>query len=161
MEPSEERMIVERCLPAHLMFLMAEECRKAGFELRSDVMQHLNVAAVSPLARLDMLSVVRLARRTDEVARSLLNELSPDDPRHGLYVCAMFCLKLVDEELLSDRTNQAVLVSLLLLDDIRDDSPDVDGQGVVWRLTEQQWQREAGKLLTRAMLQNLYLRRCN
>jgi hypothetical protein len=103
------------------------------------------------------LSVARLARRVDDVARSLLHDLSPDDPRHGLYCCAMFILKLVDEHRLDDRQNQAVLVALLLMDDVRDDRKDAGGQEPVWRLEERQWKEEAGRLLFRAMMQGLYL----
>ena len=53
-------------------------------------------------ALLDPFSVSRLARRVDDVARALLEDLSPDDPRHGLYCCAMFVLLLVDEGRLFD-----------------------------------------------------------
>lgn len=154
---AQELKVVERCVPAHMLFLMMEECQKIGYELRSDVMHHLNVASVTPLAGLDTLSVARLARRVDDVARSLLHDLSPDDPRHGLYCCAMFILKLVDEHRLDDRQNQAVLVALLLMDDVRDDRKDAGGQEPVWRLEERQWKEEAGRLLFRAMMQGLYL----
>ena len=148
---------VEQALPAHLMFLMMEQVQKLGLELRADVLQHLNRAAIAPLARLDELSVARVARRIDDAARTLLHDLSPDDPRHGLYCCAMFCMTLVDEGRITDVRNQAVLVAMLLLDDIRDDSKDVLGAGVVWRLQEGQWRKEAQRLLNRALLMGLYV----
>ena len=149
-------MTVEACLPALMLFLMMEQCRKIGLELRADVMDHLNRATIAPLAKLDELSVARVARRVDESARTLLHDLSPDDPRHGLYCCAMFCMTLVDEGRFVDVQNQAVLVAMLLLDDIKDDSKDVRGDGVVWRLQEHSWKTEAGKLLQRAILMGLY-----
>ena len=148
---------VEQALPAHMMFLMMEQVQRLGLELRADVLLHLNRAAIAPLARLDELSVARVARRIDDSAKTLLHDLSPDDPRHGLYCCAMFCLTLVDEGRILDVRNQAVLVAMLLLDDIRDDSKDVLGAGVVWRLQEGQWKKEARKLLGRAILMGFYV----
>ena len=70
----------------------------------------------------------------------------------------MFVMKLVDEGRFPDVRNQAVLVSMLLLEDVRDERKDVDGQGVVWRLQEAKWQEEAGKILNRAILMGLYAR---
>ena len=153
-----DKTIVETAVPAHMLALMVEECGKIGLELRSDVLMHLNRAAAAPLARLDAFSISRLAQRIDDVATALLRELNPDDPRHGLYCCVMFVMKLVDEGRFPDVRNQAVLVSMLLLEDVRDERKDVDGQGVVWRLQEAKWQEEAGKMLNRAILMGLYER---
>lgn len=149
--------ITERSLPAHMLFLMMEQCQKIGLELRADVMQHLNVASIAPLSQLDTLSVVRIAKRVDEAARSLLNDLSPDDPREGMYCCATFILTLVAEGRLEDKGNQAVLVALMLLDDVKDRKPDVTGQEAVWRVNEARWGAEAKKLLHRANLLGFYL----
>ncbi|MCL4743860.1 MAG: hypothetical protein KJZ83_00445 [Burkholderiaceae bacterium] len=148
--------IIEQCLPAHMLFLMMEECKKAGFELRADVMHHLNLAAVAPLSQIDMLSIARLSKRVDEAATALLRDLSPDDPRHGLYCCAQFILTLVDEGRWLDARNQAVLVALLLMDDVKDDRKDVKGEGAVWRLEERKWQKAARKILRRAMTLGFY-----
>ena len=119
--------IVQRAVPAHMLCLMVEQCTKNGFELRPDVLYKLNLAAAAPMAGCDMLSVARLARRVDEVATTLLHDLSPDDARHGLYCCAMFVLTLVEEGRMADKTNQAVLISLLLLDDVADERKDSKG----------------------------------
>ena len=149
--------IVELALPAHMLFLMMEECQKAGLELRADVMHYLNMAAVKPLAKCDQLSVSRLARRIDDCSRTLLNNLSPDDPRHGLYVCANFALLLVSEGRIEEKDNMAVLVSLLLMDDVKDDRKDEAGNEVVWRFEEKKWIDEAKRLLSSAFLMGLYL----
>ena len=151
-----DQKIVETALPAHLMFLMMEECQKIGLELRADTMHHLNNAAAAPLAQLDTFSVARLAKKIDDIARSLLNDLSPDDPRHGLYCCAMFTLMLVDEGWLQDKGNMAVLVALALLDDIRNDMADVDGRSAVWHLEEHKWRKAAGSMHVRAALQGVF-----
>ena len=153
-----DHTVVETAVPAHMLVLMLNACRDKGIEARPDVLRHLNVAAVSPLTKCDQLSVARLARRIDDVATTLLRDLNPDDPRHGLYSCAMFCMKLVDEGRFPDVRNQAVLVSMLLLDDIKDDRPDVNGLSVVWKLEEARWASEADKLISRANLMGLYLK---
>ena len=153
-----DQEIVERCLPAHMLFLMIEECRKIGLELRADVARQLNVSAIAPLARVDSLSVARLARRVDDDARALLRDLSPDDPRDGLYCCATFVLTLVDEGRLADKDNMAVLVALLLLQDVKEDRPDEDGAEAVWRVQEARWAEEAKKLLRRVVLLGYYAR---
>lgn len=149
--------VLETTVPAHMVLLMLEACGKQGYEARLDVLGHLSRAVAAPMMGRDGLSISRLARRTDELARSLLNDLSPDDPREGLYVCATFILTLIEEFRWHDKTNQAVLVSMLLLEDVRDDSKDVDGQGSVWRLQEAKWQTLAKDILRRANLQGMYL----
>jgi hypothetical protein len=151
-----DRQLVERCLPAHMMVLMMEECQKIGLEMRPDVLHRLNVASIAPLAKSDAFTVARLAMRVDDAARTLLNDLSPDDPRHGLYSCAMFAITLVDEGRIADVKNMAVLVALMLMDDLKDDAPDEQGQGVVWRLQEQKLKQEAKKLLGRCALMGLF-----
>lgn len=151
--------VIEQALPAHMLFLMMEECQRKGIEMRSDAMHKLNLAAVTPLAKLDTLAVSRVARRVDDAARSILRDLSPDDPLHGLYCCAMFCLVLVDEGYWRDANNQAVLVSLLLMSDAEDDSKDVDGQEPVTKLRTQVWKQEAKKMLTRAVFLGFYHRK--
>lgn len=158
---AQEQTAIELALPAHMMFLMMEECQKMGIEMRADVAHKLNVASVSPLSQLDTLSVRRTAKRIDEVARSLLHDLSPDDPRDGLYCCVQLVLKLVDEGRLTDPQNMAVLVALLLMDDIKDDRT-VAGDEPVWRLAEARWREKSGRMLHRAILQGFYtLRLCN
>lgn len=154
--------VVETALPAHLMFLMAEECARKGLILREDVQHKLNVASAAPLSQLDTLSVVRVAKEIDKVARDLLHDLSPDDPRDGLYCCVQFCLKLVDEGRLNDPQNVAVLVALLLMDDIKDDKRDEAGNEVVWRMDEKRWKDAAGRMMMRAVLQGYFaLPPCN
>jgi len=154
---ADDLTIVEQALPSQMLMMMIEEVQKAGFEVRADVMMHLQNAVAAPLSRLDTFSVSRIAKRVDEASRAILHDLSPDDPRRGLYSCATFILLLVDEGRFFDVRNQAVLVSLLLLEDVKDEKKDVDGQEAVWRVEEKQWQQDAKKMLRRANLQGYYL----
>ena len=106
---------IKRALPAHLLFLTAEQMVQRGWKLRQDVFMHLNRAAAAALAGLDALSVSLAAKEVDELARALLRDLSLDDPRDELLACAYFTLQLVSEKLFDDADNQAVLVSLMLM----------------------------------------------
>ena len=38
-----DTQVIERCVPAHMLVLMLDEAKKAGFEIRADVMHHLNM----------------------------------------------------------------------------------------------------------------------
>jgi hypothetical protein len=150
--------VVELALPAYMMAYMVEATQKSGFILRADVIAHLGRAAVLPLTRIAEASVSLMARKITDAAAELLRELNPDDPRHGLYCLTMFVLMLVDEELFPDPRNQAVLVALLLLDDVKNDKPDVNGELPVWKLDEILWKTEAKKMLRRANLLGLYIK---
>lgn len=156
--PALERQATELSLPAHMLILAIELCQKAGFDLRMDVIHHLNMASARPLAQLNMFSVARVASRVEESARSLMRGLASSDPRHVLYVCAMFPLLLVDEGLLNDPKNQATLVALLIMEDVKNDEPDVAGQRPLWQVNQSLWRKEAGQMLIRAKLLGMYTR---
>lgn len=144
--------IVEECVPAHMMVLAIQKCMEKGIECREDVMRFLNVAAVAPLARLDTATISVLAKRTDDLATNLLRELNADEPEHALYVSAMFVMLLVDEGRIKDPRSQAVLTSLLLLNDLRDDTKDEAGNEPIWPFQETRLREDAKKLLMRANL---------
>lgn len=149
--------ILEQIVPPLMLFLMLEQAERAGFEARADVLPKLNNASVAPLSRLDTFSVARLAKRADEIARSLLHDLSPKSALDGVYCCTQFILTLIDEGKWNDPRNMAVLVSLLIMDDVKDDRPDENGNLPVWRVEEPKWIAAAKKMLHRANLLGLYL----
>lgn len=145
-----ERARVELAVPAHMLVLMSQEVGKRGWSLRADVVHYLNNASVVPLQGLDQLSVARVARRVDDVSRALLHALSPDEPVRGLLSVAYFVLKLVDEGLFDDPKNQAVLASLLVVEEAKHE--------LEWRFNGQRLQVEAENLLLKARLMGLYFR---
>jgi hypothetical protein len=116
------------------------------------------MAAVAPLAHFDMFSVARLARLIDETATDFLKELGFDDPRDGLYACAMLNMLLVDEGRILDKGNQAVLVSMLLLDDVKDDKPDENGETAPWHVREKAWKLMTKRMLKKAEQMGLFFR---
>lgn len=157
--PLNEAQIVERTVPPHLLGLMLEQVIKAGYDVRTDVLVHLNRASVAPLASrpLDGYTIARLAQKTETIATGMLKKLSPDNPLDGLYTVCMFSLVLVDEGLLDDKQNQAVLISLLLIEDCKDDRKDINGLDPVWHADEARWKAKARDMLLNAQLQGLYL----
>src|SRR5262245_24255998 len=120
--PLKERVLVEHCLPAHQFALMAEHGAREGWELRADIVRYLNNAAVAPLKGLAPGDVQRVARQVDELAHALMRDTSLNDPRYGFMCCSLFTLRLVDEKLFPDARNQAVLVSLLMVEEAKVDS---------------------------------------
>jgi hypothetical protein len=146
-------------VPPLMLFLMLEQAKLAGMEVRADVLHRLNVASVAPLSRLDTLGVARIAKRADETARSLLHELSPDRPEFGVYCCAQFILTLIDEGRWTDPKNMAVLTALLLMDDVKDDLPDVHGMMPVSKVDLPKWEAAAKSILFRATVMGLYTMR--
>ena len=148
-------VLIRRCLPAHMMYLMMEEASKTGWTMRADMLHRLSNAAGAPLARLDPMDVSRLAKRIDDHAGALLRDLSSNDSVEGLFTCAMFAMVLVDEGYLQDRQNMAVLVALLLLDDAKSDSPDVEGVRPEYAIKHTLWMAGAKKMLGRAVFMGI------
>lgn len=146
-----EKSLVETGLPAHLMFLLTEECVKKGWEFRPDIPHKLNVAAIEHLEKCDELTIARVAKKTDDLARTMLRDLNQDDPVDALHTCAMFCLKLVDEGLYAAVRNMSIVVSLMLITHLRDDSDAAE-----YAVKETTMKAGADKLLTKASLLGYY-----
>ena len=64
---------------------------------------------------------------------------------------------LADEGRIEDKTNMSVLVAMLLMDDVKDDRPDKQGELAPWRLDEMRWKEKAKKLIRLANLMGLYI----
>jgi hypothetical protein len=147
-----EREAIAYAVPAHMLTLAFFECREKGWELRMDVIDKLDKSCGVPLAGFDVLSISRLAKQIDELGTGLLHDLSPDDPVDALHTVAMFVLTLVDQGLLRDVTAIVVVVSLLLMEDIKVGNSD-------WPFKERFLRQQAKKLLHKANLRGLYTRR--
>ena len=161
----QETDTLEKTVPAHLIQLAIEECVRQGYEFRSDIQMRLdqNIAAkVSKYA--DGWQLKRIARRIDDTASACLRRLNADDAKEMLYCAAMFSLVLVDEGLLDDPANIAVLVALLLMEDAKDENKDEQGNQPLYALAEARWRSKAKEMLVTAHLSGLYLKRhklCN
>lgn len=154
--PPAHRNMLERAIPAYMMLLMLDRCKAEGFEGRADLRHHLNVASVAPLSQTNGQGIAFMAREVERVSELLTKDLGTDTALEGLYVCAAFALLLVDEGRLADKDNQAVLCALLLLDDAKDETPDVNGERPVWAIKSRQLEDAAGKLIIRANLLGFY-----
>jgi len=149
----EEKALIEQCLPGHMMHLMSRGVVAAGYQLRPDILQKLNVSSAAPLAALssDLEAVKRCAKEIEAIGTKLLWDLSPDDPVHGLYACAVFCLLLVEERRLADAQNMAVLVAMVLMDDLKS-----EGFTESYHYKEKILEAEAHKLITKAVKAGYY-----
>jgi hypothetical protein len=122
--------LIEKGLPAHLLYLACEDLQKKGWEMRSDVLHHLNLAARAALAKQDPMTVQRCAKAIDEAAQEMLHGASPDDPRDAVLACCSWLLHLVEEGLFPDTGNSAVLAALHVMEDAREDP--AWGMNAVW-----------------------------
>jgi len=137
--------------PAHMLFLMFEQCIAKGWTLRADVLHKLNMSAGAPLAGFDALSISRLAKVIDTHATALLHDLNPDDPVDGLHSVAMFVLILIDEGLLKDARAIVVIVALMLMEDVKDNEE--------WPFKEKFLRQQGKKILFKANRRGLYRNR--
>jgi hypothetical protein len=150
LEPAKDHEIVERALPAHLLYLVAETLRnRREYDLRADVLHYLNLASAAPFVGLDEFSTHRLARRIDAVAAAVLCRLRHSDLRGGLLTLAHLVLQMVDEGLYPDPDDQAVKVALLIAADARE-NPE-------WAASECAARAAAGDLLHQLNLHGLFL----
>lgn len=145
------KSVAEMALPAYMLWLMARSVCAAGYVFRADMAKKLDMASAAPLVALHPVARQGVARRVDDAARKLLYFLSPDDPVHGLYCCAMFVLKLVDEGYLHDPENMAVLCAMLLMDDLK-----LEGGVEKYTMKEHLLATAASDLLARAQKLGLY-----
>ena len=157
-EEEQDRMLlelscVETAVPAQMLWLMAASVVSKGYVLREDMRTQLNNAAAVPLAALgtDFVAIQRAASRVEDNAQKLLFKLSPDNPVHGLYAVAAFCLKIVEEGYFSDATNMSVLCSLALYDELKE-----HGGVESYTFKERILAAEADKLLKEAQALGLY-----
>lgn len=140
---------VELALPSHLLVITMAHAEQKGWELRPDMLMRLNRSAAVPLVGLDHFSVARLAKRVDDAAKGIVFGLMNEHPCHPLAVAAQFICLLVAEGLFPDPRNQAVLASLLLLEDLKH-------EGAEYHYQEKLLMKEAKSWLLRANLQGLY-----
>jgi hypothetical protein len=155
----QEQHAVELALPAHMLFLILEEASRRGIEMREDLRHRLDVAAATPLQGLDDLSVSRVAKKTDDAANSLIRLLKTGDVREAMYQLAMFPVVLVDEGyfgVAKDQGNMATLIGLLLIEDAKDEKPDVNGYAPIWEIKEAALKKAARDILRNAQLLGYY-----
>lgn len=128
----QDRRTVEQCLPSFMMFHVAESMKvNLGFELRPDVILALNVGGAAPLAKLDQMTKLRLAKRVEMDGITILKASDGDDDLRGLLIaCSMFITKLVDEGLFPDPQNSSVLTGLMLLEEAKE-APELWGDNLL------------------------------
>lgn len=151
--PYQEKMDVEQAVLGHLLFLSMEKVERMGYEFRSDITNYVNQSAVAPLSKYPPAQISVMAKRVDDMAVGMLRDLNPDNDMTSLFAVVRFILKLVDEGYAIEPRSQPVLVSLMLMDDIKDDKIGP----AVWKMEERKWDDLAGTMLIRAKLLGNFL----
>jgi hypothetical protein len=144
-----EQAALDLALPSHMLWLCADLLRADGWRLREDIFLLLSQAAGAALKGLNKWEVWRTSVKIEEVGIGVIRDMSFDDPRDGLVSCAALTLKLVDEKLFADSGNQAVLVSLLIMNDAQDSGSEMP-------FHQEVLSRNVGTMLFRLRMYNCY-----
>lgn len=140
--------ILRRTVPCYIMQLACKELRKQGEQIRPDMEHNLEVGSVSPMQGLDVLSVSRLAKRTDEIAMSILKDVSPDNAHDLLLAASYLMARLVEEGHIEDVQSQAVLIAMALIEEAQEEPEH-------WNYNDKKVARLANAMLTRCMINGL------
>ncbi len=153
--PMLEAATMERTLPIFLLWSTMDVAnRKYDAEFREDVFEAVKRAAAVPFTKMDQLGANYILSRLESLSPKLIYNMGDAKISGILLAVCHFILKLVDEGLYHDPTDQAVLTALALADDARD-NPDWDGANEVVA------QAQAGIVLDRCRLMGLYNNQCH
>lgn len=150
---AQEQRQLEEALIGHLLFIAMEEVEKIGYEFRLDIRHYVNQASIVPLSKMPPAILALNAKKVDDTATALIRDLSVDDARTLLFSVCQFILTLVDEGYTLDPRSQPVMVSVSLMDEIKDGKV---GESL-WRLEQQKWTDNAGTLLVRSKLLGFFM----
>ncbi len=147
-----DRASVEAVLPAYMLELALRALARwdQGYSYRGDVIILLTRAqeAAFVRAKMDSLSVSRVALRVERDGRDIMKGANTDDYRLLLLGVCRLILRLVDQRRLPDPEDQAILISLMLVEEAERD--------------DEVWGRTAGVdhaadgMLNRAFFQGYY-----
>lgn len=116
--------VVEDILPAHMMSLALDRLYAEGFEVRLDTRGYLNNSMLKSLKKCPGQELV-IAHKADDAARAIMNHVGFDDAVTAVVAISLLLVKLVDENLYLDPSNQAILSALQIVADTREDeNPD-------------------------------------
>ncbi len=107
-------------LPTVLFFLM-QRCGLAGWEFRADTLQTIQVAIVAPFQGLDMLATRVESELAVTDAWKFVHCSDAAAPVEGLLGACMFIQQIIEQGRFSDTTNQAVLTSMVIWEEARED----------------------------------------
>lgn len=119
-------------------------------EFDPEILQAIAASSRRPFAGMDWYTMDKQLDESLEDSKNIFQAVPADtDPRTHTQAVAMFCLKLVDQDLIEDKANQAVLVSLRLLEEAED-------TGSYWRYIPGVTQPLADKMLKHAEFLGYY-----
>lgn len=141
--------IVEEALPAFALQLALEKLYAEGYEIRLDARGYLDNTLRKTLSKQPHMAQ-SLAISINDFAMKMLRLVGFDDARVVLLSVAFFNLKLVEEGLFSDAENQAILTSLMIVADAREDDNPEYADFVPLAV------KKAGKLLDLCIVEGMY-----
>lgn len=144
-----ELLAEELCVP-HMMSLSMEKLYADGYELRLDARGYLDNSMRAILRRAGPSTYLDVARKSDTFAAELMRDTDFDDAKTALLATSYFVLKLVDENLIHDKTSQAVLCALMVTSDANEDE-NPESHNLVKKA-----QDKAGKMLSRALQRGMF-----
>lgn len=143
-----DKDILLRTVPCYMMLLAVRELNRQGEKIRADMDHNLEVGSYAPMSGLDVLSVSRLAKRTDEIALNILKDVSPNNAHDMLLATSYLMARLVEEGHIKDVTSQAVLIAMALIEEAREEPEH-------WNYNDKTVARLANNMLTRCMIYGL------
>lgn len=116
-EAVRQQGLAQDCLLAYMMQRAAESLTASGdWVFRADFTHHLNVASVGPLVREKPMTRRGVAVRVEHDGYDIMRASNVTENLHVLMLAlSMLAVKVVDERLWHDATNQAVLQAMALL----------------------------------------------
>ena len=113
--------VIEQGLPATLLYRAIKDLRSKGYLMREDVNAHINTARLAAIANLSFDDKFRCIQTTSETAELMLHGARPDDARDLVLAVAFFILKLIEMGLWGDAGNTAVIASIHIMEDAKED----------------------------------------
>ncbi len=143
-----DHRILRTTVPCYMMLLASMELKKRGELLRKDYQDYLDQGSIAPLQGLDILSISRLAKQTDEISVKILRDVSPDSPHDMLLATCYMILRMVEEGLITDATSTGVLTAAALIEEAKEEPES-------WHYSDKKVVRLSNDMLTRARLYQL------
>lgn len=122
---TDTRLLAEEASIPHMLSLIIHKLYSEGFEIRMDVRDQLDTSMRGILMKNPQLALTA-AKEADAMATDILKTVGFDDSKTALLATAYYIIKLVDEGLVYDPNQQAVLAALMItVDADEDENPEL------------------------------------
>jgi hypothetical protein len=135
---------IDEAALAFVMLKALQGVRKAGWDLREDLVKAMRSAAMRPMGRVSPDERVVLSLSVDSAGKALLDTLNGATAIEVLLATSYLATMCADEGLLADVQCQPVLVGLTLLEEAKED--------LTWRYNARETKSRADRMLMRGRL---------